>query len=618
MKKKASFKERFRYWFDRRMSRGTVSMIKLLAIVTLVVVIVLAILISVSDGEEENLGTSIWDTIATAINAWMPYSEDGNTFVSIILTAVAAIVGLFFTSVLIGIVGSAIEDKLTELRKGNSKILEEGHIVLLGFKPGEFTLLSQLILSAGDEKRCIVVADNVEKDEMEESIKSSIEDIPKNVRIICRNVDTCDVFSLGCCAIPDASTVVVNKSDDAVTIKSILAVSAILEEAGNTTTRIVAAVSARQSLLPKTMRRERNIIMLQTNDVIARTIAHSCTQPGISHAFVDTFNFEGNEMYFVNASDHMTGRTFMDISLSMNGGVPLGIARDDAVMLKPDPDTVIEANDRILYLAEDNDIFGFIDKAELVRQTLSSESPQVVTSEETERKHIVIIGYNSSFGTIINELSIEDVSITVADIAEEVADDVREALAEVQNAVIFRGDVNERESMEELVRDADHIVILSPDDADEDNDDLHNIMILLKLRDTKLRNGYKYSITAELFSEKNRRLVSGDEPTDFVIASDISAMVLAQLAETPELYSVFKELLSNDGNELCLKPAAFFGCAGTYSVAELRRAALKHGYCLIGYQPAGAGDNRLYLNPSLTETLSLVPGDNLVVIGEQT
>ena len=160
--KKPTLRERLSYWFDKRMSRGSLSLIKLLAIVSLVVVLVVSFVIFVCGfNEDGGFRSALWNSIATTINAWMPYFDEGSPGY-LILTAAAALVGLLLTSILIGIISSAIEEKVNSLKRGTSNVLESGHIVVLGFYPGEYTLLRELVLAAGNENACIVVVSDTE------------------------------------------------------------------------------------------------------------------------------------------------------------------------------------------------------------------------------------------------------------------------------------------------------------------------------------------------------------------------------------------------------------------------------------------------------------------------
>ena len=166
-KGKFSFKDRFNYWFDNRMTKGSLGLIKaLIAASVALAVLIAGLIILFRFNEEGEIGSVFWNSIATVINAWMPYFDEGSPGY-LVLMSVTAIAGVLFTSVLIGIVTSAIEEKIIELKRGNSRVLESGHTVILGFYPGEYTLIRQLILAAAEKPDCIVVADDREREEME-------------------------------------------------------------------------------------------------------------------------------------------------------------------------------------------------------------------------------------------------------------------------------------------------------------------------------------------------------------------------------------------------------------------------------------------------------------------
>ena len=91
-------------------------------------------------------------------------------------------------------------------------------------------------------------------------------------------------------------------------------------------------------------------------------------------------------------------------------------------------------------------------------------------------------------------------------------------------------------------------------------------------------------------------------------------MIVAQLAESPGLIGVFREILSNRGNELYLKNAGLLGLTGRHTVRGLRRTMLRQGYILMGLLDAG-GQSRFDLG--LDETLDLSDEDCLIVLGEK-
>ena len=151
-----AIKNHINYWLEKKMANGTYSMIKMLTIVTLSIVMLLAIMMALLDiGDGDGFFSLFWDLLATAINAWMPYSEDGQVSY-VLLSSLVAIMGLFLTSTLIGIISSFLEEKLENLRNGTATIIEKNHTVIIGYNLLEHHLLKQIIINTGKKKRVIV------------------------------------------------------------------------------------------------------------------------------------------------------------------------------------------------------------------------------------------------------------------------------------------------------------------------------------------------------------------------------------------------------------------------------------------------------------------------------
>lgn len=612
--KKPNWKARFQYWFDNRMAKGTGSMVWMLSLVTaLVIVILTGVEIVFHLREDGGIFSALWDSLAYTVNAEIPSSEDG-TVGYILLAAAGGLVGLFFTSILIGIISSAIEEKLTDLRKGNSLVLERDHIVILGFTPGEYALLSQLLLAEEGKRTCIVVADSMERDEMERLIRENIQ-VPKGIRVVCRNVNICDPNSLRICAIPQCRTVVINVLKDGRTTKALLAVSAIMEREGPDRREIpvISAVSKGEAMLPRHVREKNSIIMLQTRDLVVRIIAHACTQPGLSEAFLDVFDFEGSELYLTELSG-TEGVTFRELTARIDGAVPVGICHDGEVKLNPGSDESVRSGDQLLLFARNRTSARLMENVTLPHPAASRTLS--LPAEATGR--VVVIGCNAVLGTLLRELPESITDVVIADVTEDDRETIETLYAQPNRKLsVFPGSLSSMEELEGVVRRADFVVLLSDYRLDAEQADLHSIRLLLNLRDIKRREGLSFPVMAEMRREGNHDLVAAGDPTDFIVASNIVSMVLAQLAETPALYDVFRELLSNEGNELYLKPASAFGCAGQeYTVRELRLRALSYGYILLGYLKVRGNGRAILLNPPLEETIVLAPNDSLVVLGE--
>ncbi|MBQ6680082.1 MAG: hypothetical protein IJM76_08705 [Lachnospiraceae bacterium] len=609
--KKAPFKKRFSYWFDKRMSKGSLGLIRLLAILTLFVILIVAFVIfRLAPDEEGGFLSSFWESLSTVINAWMPAYEDGGGSMGYLIPmSIAAIVGLLITSVLIGIISSAIEEKITSLKRGTSEVIEEGHIVVVGFYPGEYTLLRQLVLSTAEKPLTIVVAADMEQEEMQEYISENVEH-PKNVEIICRTADIFDPKALARCAVTSARSVIISPTDDFSTTKALLAVSSIIHGSENKDVRVGAIVSKEEYSFPPSIAAQHNVTTLKTELVLAKIIAHSCTQPGLSDTFREMFNFEGSELYTV-ALAGAEGLSFEELMLRTDGGVPVGIADENGIRVNPAADTVVKPGERVLVFAEESD------SARLVPMPELKENAAYEGENERERpaKVTFLGGGGRTLRTVLRNLP-ENVTEVVLPVGSDLNDPRLVALAEKYEfrLSLMEEDISEPEGLEALARVSEHIVILSDHDKSEDEADMDSIFLLMNLRDIRNRLGLKFNITAEMRKESNQSLIVSDDRTDYVVASNMSSLFLAQLSESPELMDAFSELLSNAGNELYLKEAPVFGLAGTFTTAEIRRRTLERGYVFIGYLPEGAGAS--IFNPGLAEEITLGEKDQLIVFGE--
>ena len=603
-----TLKDRFNYWFDNKMTRGSLGFIRILIILTVLLAVLIAgLIILFRFNEKGEIASVFWDSIATVINAWMPSFEDGSPGY-LVLMSITAIAGLLFTSVLIGIITSAIEEKIDSLKRGNSLVLEKGHIVVLGFYPGEYTLLQQLILAAAGKPSCVVVAEDLEREDMEQDISENL-DIPKNFRIICRTVDITDPASIEKCSVDTCKTVIISPADDLRTIKAVLAISALLEEEDSEVS-VNAIILKNDFRFPSSIDAANHIMTLQTNILLAKMIAHSCTQTGLSMAFKEIIDFEGLEFYLIPVRG-IDGISFEDLMVRMDDGTPAGVYRDGKMMMNPPSGLLLKEEDRILVFAEDRDSARLEKKA--VPLQISDDSLPAMDEESTSA---VIIGHNQTLPIILRELP-ENVSCVYL-VDQKTTQEEREELwkvAEKRNLQIsyYQGDPRSESFLLELAGMAEHFVVLNDYSQDPEEADMEAIFLLLFLRDIRKKHSLNFNITVEMQKEHNQRLVGRGDHTDFLVASSMSSLILAQLAENPELADVFQELLSNEGNELYLKNVHQMHLEGKHTIRELRLIMLKRGYILLGDL-----DSEKYctFTRKLNDEVVLSAEDCLIVIGE--
>jgi hypothetical protein len=134
------------------MARGTIALIGGLALVSgLVILLVSAVvtLFSINPGDDPTarltLPEAMWSSLMRTLDAGTMGGDAGwgFRFSSLAIT----LGGIFVISALIGVINNGIEDKLEELRKGRSRVIEAGHTVILGWSEQIFSIISELVLA---------------------------------------------------------------------------------------------------------------------------------------------------------------------------------------------------------------------------------------------------------------------------------------------------------------------------------------------------------------------------------------------------------------------------------------------------------------------------------------
>ncbi len=595
--------ERFRYWLDKKMSKGTGGMIRLLSVSVICVVTGVTILILVFHLRDSAFA-AFWDSLATVINAWMPSSDDGEIGY-IILNTVTAIFGLLFTSILIGVMSSAIEKKLDDLRQGSARVIEEGHTVILGYNLGEHGLLNQLILEGDGRKRVIVIFTNTGKMELEQDLRNNVA-IPKNMEVICRNGDITNINDLRNCAAEKSEIVIINALNDNFRIKAILAMISLKMTFPECKARVLACVTSEKYMIPRETMRENNLTMFQTDDFMARIIALTSTEPGLSIIFKELLNFEQNELYFESSPAYVS-KTVMELTGQLEGAALAGIRHEGKSILNPAPETVIQEGDELILFEQSKGSARLVQGS---RKRIKNLHMKPV--DEEEKGTLVIFGNNILLNPILDVLSEKIHDIVIAGESNKELEDIAGKYPRYHFTFRFG---NYLDCLEDIVSDAAHIIILADRSRDWEDADTDVVLLLLRLRALQEEKGYAYNIAAELNLESSHKIAVRHSRIDYIVSSDIAALLLAQMSSDPRLEEIFEELLSRKGNEVLSRPIHMFNLVPgqEYEIGTLKRIIRSYGYTMLGYRHA----NEVVPNPSNLDSIVFHGEDRLFVLGPQ-
>ncbi len=613
---KRNWKERLQYKLDNIMSKGTVSLVRMLFWLTLLVAVIVGVLVTVF-GTETGVARQIWNALMHALDPGvLSGAPEGSSLAYIVGMTILTLYGVLVMSILIGIISAGIEEKLNKLRKGFSRILEEDHVVILGFNDNVYTLLSELIEANSNHKDgCIVILGTEDKENMEKMIHDKFPDT-RTTRIICRSGSLCDQHLYEQCSMETSKCVIVNEYDDASVIKIILAANGYIKshELLHEDLYMVAVIHDEENVGAAMIAGEGRAEIIYASKAISRIIAHSCRCSGIYQVLVELFDYDGDELYYESVPE-LAGCTFGESLNRFSKETVFGIWHDNKSYLNPPMDTVIEKEDKLILLEEDDGVFQVKDPAELVKKD------QIVrrdTKMRREQEKILMLGINEKIEGILEEY--DKFVKKGSEILIVCIEELPFALDRFENLHVVHIQEKEtnRKVLEQVVgEDIKKILILNDDTENVEQSDADTLLQLIFLKDIAIRKNLDFSITSELMKSANQRLASQIREEDFIIGSNIINLIMTQVSENRELANVFSELLQEEGSEIYFRPAEDYVKLGEpvnfYTVSA--SAALKSEVA-VGYRREEGKRVEVITNPKKEEEVIYKEGDHIIVLAE--
>jgi Trk K+ transport system NAD-binding subunit len=614
-------RQRFRYWFDNTLSSGTTAMVVWLTIATILLILVVSLAAAIAevraDGSELSFGEAMWSTLMRTLD---PGTMGGDVGWPLRLASLTATIGgILIVSSLIGLLANGISDRVAELRRGRSPVLETGHTLILGWSPKVFPIVSEITIaneSAGGGS--VVVLAAMEKDEMERLLDARVAET-RGTKIVCRNGVPFEPIDIAIARPEDAKAVVVlnpgQEDGDAEVVKTTLAV---LRSGVRNGVPVVAEVGDAFTASALRDGTHGAVSVVRSTSIIARVTAQVCRQPGLSDVYQELFDFDGDEIYF-HAVPELSGSTFADALASFEQAVALGVKfRDGRVALNPPHDTVISDGDELVAIAEDDDKIVYTG----TRAGRAGGAPRATVPEEAER--VLMIGWNRMAPEIVRELDnyvAPGATLTIhVDAAvcppEEV--DVPET-RNLQHSLSVEplGPATVQSMMQS--DPPDHVIVLCyKERLSEAQADARVLLTLLHLRSAIDAAGAETNIVAELLDERDVDLTPSRQTDEFIVSERLTALLMAQLSENRFLAPVFDDLLDEAGSEIYLKPADLYAAPSEQTTfADVVASASARGEIALGYQTSanGAGRN-VVINPRKSEPFTLGAGDRVIVLSE--
>lgn len=619
-----------RYRFDKSMAAGPIALIGWLALMSLAIIVVAGLFLALTGiapegGEPVSFIEGAWASLMRTMDAGAMGGDAGWSFRGVSL--VVTVAGIFVFSALIGVLSSGLDEKLGELRKGRSRVLESDHTIIFNWSPSIFDVISELVIANQSRKHPrIVIMANKDKVEMEDEIADKIADLG-NTRIVCRSGDPTDLYDVGIVN-PQASRSIIvlsPESDyaDSEVIKTVLAlvndparrkapyrIAAEIRDASNAEVARIVGGSELQLVL--------------ADELISRIVVSSSRQSGLSAVYTELLDFDGSEIYAVEQPG-LTGKAFANAAMSYDTSTLIGVCDVAGVVhLNPPPGRVMAEGERAILIAEDDSKIRLrtgdlgIDRDAVRRPAARGQQPE----------RTLLLGWNRRGPIITQELSryvVPGSALTIAANTPGLAADVENLVYARDNlAVSFVAmDTTNRSALDALdVTSYDHVLVLGySDDMAAQPADTATLITLLQLRKIAEATNRHISIVSEMIDVRNRNLAAVTRADDFVVSNKLVSLMLAQASENELMAQIFDELLDEDGSEIYMRPVADYVEPGrTVNFHTVMFAALVRGEIALGYARVDAAgkDPRnpggVVVNPDKTATLAFDPADRLIIL----
>ncbi|NUP16730.1 MAG: NAD-binding lipoprotein [Streptomyces sp.] len=584
-------RDRARYLFDRTLARSTGALLGWLALGCLTLVVPVSALLVWTDPQAPpsvtGRLTAVWRTSAETLRL----SGVTGAPLRMLLAAVLGLIALLCVSTVVGVITTGLGDRLAELRRGRSTVVEHGHTVVLGWSEQVFTVVAELFAArSGRGRHVVTVLADRDSADMHTELTTRL-GIADASRLVCRSGAPTDPEALALVNPGAARSVLILPCDDsdAGVIRTLLALRALLGP--RTGPRLVATVRDGRHLHAARLAAGQRGTVLEADRTAARLLVQSARQPGLPTALHDLLDFSGAEFHTVEVPGP-ADRSYEELALSFEDACVVGILRADGTPhLTPPPDTVLRPGDRLVTVAHDDhpgstaDCRGHIDSTALAPTLEQADGPA----------RTLLLGWNRRAPFVVEILRRTSRPGSVLDVVTDPETDPPEAAAHLSHSVdssrlrvshhtgdptcfaTLRALDPSRYDSVIVLRDENPPAPARPDDK--------TLLTLLMLKAHEEETGRRIHVVAELHDHRARLLAPLGATSDVVVRGELTALLMTQISHAPALGAVFEEIFTARGGALALRCATDYVRPGLKaSFATVTAAALARGQAAIGYR----------------------------------
>lgn len=646
-------KAEIRYRLDDIFSRSWLSQFFLLVLLSLVVVLIGMTafffgLFSARNldvkGIDGQIDEGVWDSLWWSLKHLLDPGVFGDSYGAsapvVVISLFVAVMGMVIFGILIGFISTSMESRLAALQKGNSPVRESAHTLILGWN-NKIGFLLRMLARSGQVSRVVILARS-EIAEMQETVRAEgLRNFP--FKLVLRSGSPGNLLELKRVALEHAGSVIVlsgwardadSSGRDAEAIKTAMLLSSFAAWRGPRPT-LVTEINRKQNVEIARIASQGAISIVSSSEVISKVLVQAARQSGVSLVYSEILSGNGNSLSVQQFPD-CVGKRFGDIQYGFADAIPVGVCwqQEDAGVqrfaagLNPEPAYTIAEDDQLVLLSGSRRV-----SFDALKEPYVSRVGREEKYRSRPLNRVLVIGFNDNVYDIVTEFDghvtpgsqIDIVSGFSEDEARERLD--RYATRDLRHVQIScrRGDTVSAGFLRSLDIASYDCIITLADESNDDDPDARSIMVLLLLTDVIGTRDLPspIQIVSELHDPRNRELLARTVAREVIVSPEIVSMQLSQISQNRILESIYRELLSAGGTEICLKPASRYVelqqpcCFYDLQCSAQAKMEVALGVRINGNVHTMSSGHGVQLNPRRDKTWQFGAEDSIVVLAQE-
>ena len=604
---------KFRYYFENFIAYKSNFIYFLLFASAVFSIIILALEFSLGLGEDGSLINLWWQRFQRLLEI----DGSSDNLKQRIVDLIYWVFNVAFSGTVIGFLAAKIKEFIDNFKKGHSIVIDEGHYLILGWNSTIFTIFEEIKNANENQlKTTIVCYSNMNNTEMRNKIDLEFPD-QKNLRIITRSGNLNSVAELRRTNMKKSKVVIILDDFSSSNFSLETVIMAVRMSLGTNTIPIIIQTKSNEniSLLNEIFKKQ--IYAIEKNKIIANITSQALRNRHISSVILDFLDYDGDEIYFYPANNFV-GKTYKQTMLMLTSVTLIGVRRNDKeLLLNPSKDYILEMEDQLIVIAEDDNLkleFSIIDN---LNNSLNKLIIEDQSNDKKENLSILVIGWSSLGEQIINNATpflSERAKLTYLYNCNYVKSEpsIKDFISETEF-------IRYTENKEEIIKDLilkyqfDVILILGYDDIFSAQKSDANAL-LVNAYVTNLLNSEGLNdirVILKLTDGSKKDLIMDNKFNELIVSDSLSSLIITQIADNQELWSIFEELFSDTGKKINVSPISDYNLTNKdleFSVYDLIFLSLKSNQNFIGY----IVNDKLFLNPIKNEKVEM--NDSLSIV----